>query len=292
MKYEVVDFRKPGRVSEDIGQMLSQWQHRIREAFEIRWGQCVACGVKVRPTQPAPLTGNELRDLDSSSITYRIDITETGHATLLVIQRSLALGLVKEMLGDAAEELPEDRPLTAIETTCVDFLIDELRGVIQAGQKLDPPRKLKNRGRAQLKELHAEFPENVTNTDVAFEIELPYGTETVRWVLPQDVTLDFVANSEIEGTSNGKASEELERLVLGAPCDLIIQLGQGQVSLSKLTSLKPGDIIKLDQRVDDKFVAVFGGQRLFEGWSGRIGKQQAFQIDEVLDSPIDHEPAA
>lgn len=287
MTHEVVDFRKPGRVSEDISHMLSQWQQRVREALELLWGRCVPSEVKIAPQSPAPLTGSELRELAGQSIVYRIDLKQTGHATLFLLDRRMALALVKEVFGDAPEELPEDRPLTPIETTCLDYLIDELRRALEAGQNLSPRRHLVNQGQARLKELHTEFPENVTNTDVRFQVSLPYASEMVRWVLPQDVTLDFVAASTHGQAANEQTQAELERLVLGAPGELVVRLGDTRVSLSKLAQLKPGDVIVLDQRIEEPLMAELGGQQLFVGWGGRIGRQQAFQVDTVLESAQD-----
>jgi len=287
MSQEVVDFRKPGRVPDDIGQMLAQWQSSAREAVELRWGRCVQNGVGVGILAPAPLTGSDLRSLDQSSMTYRLDVKESGDPTLVVISRPLALALVGEMLGEKVDALPEDRGLTEIETTCLDFLIDELRMALQASQTLAAPRKLTVIGRARLKELYSQFPENVTNTEVGFKIELSCGAGLVRWVLPQDVTLDFVASFATNKTLNGEARKALERLLLTAPAVLKIRLGDSQVSLARLARLKPGDVIVLDKTIEEPLVAEFGGQRLFGGWGGRIGKQQAFQIGEVFDGQSD-----
>jgi flagellar motor switch protein FliM len=281
MSYEVVDFRKPGRVSEDIGHMLSAWQQRMREALEIRWARCISCELKISPVSPAPLTGEELRQLGESSIAYRVDVA--ARPTLVVMPRVLALGLVGEVLGDSAAEAPDDRPLTDIEATCLDFLIDELRAVLQDSQNFSPPRELNGRGQVQLKELHKEFPKNVTNTDVGLSIVLPHGLHTLRWILPQDVTLEMVAAAATQNSANDKSRLELERHVLRAAGELVVRLGKARVQLAKLANLKPGDIIKLDQRIDDPLVAELGGQKLFRGWGGRIGKQQVFQIDTVLD---------
>lgn len=287
MKHEVVDFRKPGRVPDDIALMLSQWQSAAREAVELRWGRCIASGVKVGVVAPRPLIGSDLRTYDMSAITYRMDIQETGSPTLVVIDRSLALALVSEMLGASTGTMPEARELTNIETTCLDYLVEEFRAALQSSQKLKPARRLAVIDQAPSKELYAQFPENVTNTDVGFKITLAYGSELVRWVLPQEVTLDFVGSFATGNTATGETRKALERLLLNAPANLKVQLGAARIPLAKLAGLKPGDIIVLNQTIDEPLVAEFGGQPLFRGWGGRIGKQQAFQIEDVFDGQTD-----
>lgn len=283
MNYPVVDFRKPGRIPEDIGQMLAQWQRVAREAVEVRLSRFIPSGPQVSVVSPEPVTGADLRTGAADSIVYRVDIAETNAVTLLMIDRSLALALAAEMLGAPPEALPDARKPTAIETICLDFLVEELKGLIVASQKFTPARNLKVVGIAELKELHSEFPANTTNSTFGFNLELPYGTGGIRWILPQAVTLDMVASSPKTIQSNGHAREDLKRSVLNAPSEISVSLGGAQVLLSKLSSLAVGEIIVLDQKIDEPLTAKVGGQPMFLGWCGQSGKQQMFQIDELFD---------
>ena len=141
MTYEVIDFRKPGRVSEDIGQMLFKWQNGSREAIEFGWGGYITSRVQISPTQPSPLSGAELRTLDESVVAYRVDIDQASYTTLILVNRALAVALVQDVLGNPASEFPEQRELTNIELTCLDYLLDDLTRSIQSGQSLKPPRE-------------------------------------------------------------------------------------------------------------------------------------------------------
>ncbi len=283
MTYEVVDFRKPGRISEDISLMFSQWQEAAREAVEVRWGKCSLASTRISIATPAALSGTDLRALDESSVIYRIDVDDSNSPTLFVLRRTMALALVSEMLGMPANEEPEDRPLSLIETTCLDYLINEFRIAMESSQKLNPTRSLTQTGRVRLKELHREFPEPVTYTDVGFHIELPYGPQLLRWVLPQNVTLDMVASVASSKVRDSRQQQQLEDLIASSRARLQVQLGRCEVSLEKLANLKPGDVLVLNQRIDEPCPAVLGGRPVFLGWGARIGQQQAFQIDEVVE---------
>lgn len=287
MTYEAIDFRKPGRVSEDIGQMLFKWQHGSREAIEFGWGRYISSALEIAPAQPAPLTGAELRTLDESVVAYRVDIDRASYTTLILVNRSLAVALVQEVVGNPASELPEQRQLTDIELTCLDYLLEDLTRAIQSGQSLKPPRKLTLTGRVQLKELHTQFPENVTNTDVSFQVGFPYGSERIHWVLPQEATLDLVASFATHNSTDAQNRKDLEKLLRGAPAELRVRLGDTKVQLSRLANLKQGDVIVLDQRIDDPLIAELGGQPMFRGWGCKVGKQQVFQIDSEISAPAD-----
>lgn len=287
MNYPTVDFRKPARVPEDISQMLTQWQRASREAIEVRFSRFVSSELKITILPPEPVTGEDLRVGSESSINHRVDIVEPNVATLFMLERPLALALASEMLGAAPEELPEDRSLTYIESTCLDFLIEELKCLIVASQKLTPKLDLRVDGKAELKELHSEFPSNATNSTFGFRVELPYGGGTIRWIIPQAATLDMVARSPKTMQSNGRSREALRRLVLDAPSEMSVCLGASRVLLSKLRNLAPGDIIVLDQKIDEPLTAKLGGQPIFYGWCGKSGKQQVFQIDELITQETD-----
>ena len=284
MNYPLVDFRKPARVAEDIGQMLSQWQQSSREAIEIRLGRYVSSDLKVSLEYPEPVTGGELRQELGSALVYRVDVGAKAEPTLFVLDRPMALSIVMEMLGSTIEELPEDRSLTEIETTSADFLLQEIRACLEASQPMQAKQSLKFVGRTDLKELHTEFPVNMTNSNVGFRVTLPYGEGMLRWILPQSLTLDMVALIPKSLQSDGRSAEDLKKLVLSTPSQLSVRLGSADVRIAKLRSLSPGDVIVLNQRIDEPLVAQLGSHKMFSGWCGKSGKHQVFQIDEVFEA--------
>ena len=200
MNYPVVDFRKPGRVSEDIGQMLTQWQQESREAIELRFSRFLPPSLRVEVPPPEPIMGDDLRACAEAGIVYRVDVVDYATPTLLLLDKKLAIAIVDEMLGtveNQEETEPKgetvERTLTEIELTCLDFLMEELRASIEVSQKLIPARNMTVAGRTRLKELYSEFPANVANSSVAYRLHLPCGEGLIRWVLPQAVTLDMAA---------------------------------------------------------------------------------------------------
>ncbi len=51
------------------------------------------------------------------------------------------------------------------------------------------------------------------------------------------------------------------------------------MDLAQLAHLRAGDIIVLNQRVTAPLVGEIAGEPKLRGWSGRVGNQQAFQIE-------------
>ena len=282
MNYPAVDFRKPVRVPEDVGRMLSQWQQAAREAIEIRFGHCSATGLKILVEPAEPITGAELREETGTLLVYRVDVGEKAEPSLLIVERPLLLALVTETLGAAQEELPEDRPLTNIEQTTADFLMQELRACLDTNQPLEKRWSLKFQGLTNLKELHLEFPVGMYNVSAGYRVEFPYGGGLIRWIIPQNLSLAMVADFPTGFQSNSQATDDLKKSVLHSPAELSVRLGECRMPLDKLQALAPGDVIVLNQRIDEPLQAKLGGQVMFAGWSARNGKYQVYQIDEVV----------
>ena len=68
------------------------------------------------------------------------------------------------------------------------------------------------------------------------------------------------------------------------PFELRVRLGRAHLSLQQLSTLKPGDVLVLDQPVSEPLVGEIGGVEKFHLWPGRDGQRQAVQVDEVVDA--------
>jgi flagellar motor switch protein FliM len=69
------------------------------------------------------------------------------------------------------------------------------------------------------------------------------------------------------------------------PVDFSVILGTADLSLTQLARLAVGDMVILDQPVAEPLLASVGGDQKFRGWAGRVGNQQAYQIQSVTDKP-------
>jgi len=68
-----------------------------------------------------------------------------------------------------------------------------------------------------------------------------------------------------------------ERL-METPVELLVRFGRSQITGRQLMSLKPGDILMLDNDVDDLLDAEVQGVRKFQGIPGLVKSNKAFQI--------------
>jgi flagellar motor switch protein FliM len=62
------------------------------------------------------------------------------------------------------------------------------------------------------------------------------------------------------------------------PVELLVRFGRSQITGRQLLSLKPGDILMLENDVDELLEAEIQGVRKFQGIPGLVKSNKAFQI--------------
>ena len=64
---------------------------------------------------------------------------------------------------------------------------------------------------------------------------------------------------------------------------MVVRFGRSQITGRQLLSLKPGDILLLENDVDDLLEAEIQGVRKFQGIPGLVKSNKAFQIVKEED---------
>ena len=59
-------------------------------------------------------------------------------------------------------------------------------------------------------------------------------------------------------------------------------LGRSSINVSDFAALAPGDVIRLDRKVDDELDVYVGNIRKFSALPGSSGKEYAVQITQVI----------
>src|SRR4051794_41112477 len=127
MSIRAYDFAKPPRASGSWFQRLTSW---FRAAFQ----QAAKAWARELPFALEP----DLRDIDvvraadalhllpDNSVGYKIAIAGSQLPTLLVLPRPLLLAIVQGLLGESCDKLPEDRDLTEVERSLVEYFLQTL----------------------------------------------------------------------------------------------------------------------------------------------------------------------
>jgi len=287
MKVETYNFRKPGPLATDLEQRLAAW---LREGCT-RASEADPARVAVRlemtfsgldTVRPA----DGLARLADAALGYRIAMGAGGMMALLVMPRTLALALVAAAQGDTAGEPPADRPLTAVEDALAEYLIQHL--LLAVFQEAWPGGE-----RLELEVLQKEpqpkrcriFSPDQNVVVCTFSLNGPLGGQKWQWMLPQAGLLEHFARAaaDTDTPSEAAARPRLEMLIRDLPVQMSVTLGTAELPISQLAKLRPGDLVILNQRVSDPLIASVAREAKFRVWPGRVGAQQAFQVESLLE---------
>lgn len=211
-----------------------------------------------------------------------------GHA-LLVLESQLVFNLIDTFFGGKGmgKAKIEGREFTPIEEKMIKKVVQScLMDLETAWAPVEPVKTHLVRS-----EVNPQFATIVLPTDLVivakFEVELEQAAGMLILCMPyamieplrNKLTAGFQAETEDVDLTWVKRMKEI---ILESHVDLQVMLGSTEITGEKLLSLKPGDIIQLDQDAADPITAKIEGFDKITGFAGVQRGFQAFRVDEKL----------
>jgi flagellar motor switch protein FliM len=285
MSDEVYNFRKPGRLDNDLEQRLRAWLQDAAASTTGTATKSLSLSLQVRVQGIEVVRSPECLDrLPAENVAYHLDAAPGDLKTLLVLPRPLGLALVAAALGDRTAGWPADRELTTIEQSLCEYMVQQL--LVAALQQTWPtanslslalgPAEAQPRRTRQF-----SAGESLIWCELVFRSEA--GEQTCCWIVPQKEFMELFHEagkdpSQVEEKSRAK---QLEALVNDLPVPFAVVLGTVRLPLTHLAKLEPGDVLILNQRVSEPLRASIAGSEKFRVWPGRVGSRQAVQVDSM-----------
>ncbi|MCP4082393.1 MAG: FliM/FliN family flagellar motor switch protein [Pirellulaceae bacterium] len=285
-KVEPFDFTRPGSLSSSIADAWQRWSEMLTSDFSERWMQLANTEVRVRIVEQMALSFDTVRQrLPKPAIGCGLSLGSANLPSMLVFDRPLALGMVLQMLGEPAGKLPEDRPLTSIEFSLCEVLFQKL------SESISESWPDKDQLACELGSIDP-IPHRSRLWDprkMVFVCSLQLGpaddAQKCYWILPHDELEELLLQTEAGQTNNEVGSQQkMAQRVLEIKVPLTVEVGRTSVPVSRLANLAPGDVLVLDQRINEPLPLVVGERVKFHGWLGRNGNRQLFKISDVSSS--------
>lgn len=287
MNAEVYNFRKPGRLPGDFEQRLSAWLRECCNLVPAKWARTVGTRVE------ASLRGLEIgrpaeafAQLEETALAYQASLHDADMLSLVALPRSLALLLVTSALGDASAAPAADRELTVVDEALCEYALDDLFlaplqeswSGTEALQVRLGPREL-NLRRTRI------FPPDENIVVATLALHGAFGEQHWQWLIPHEGMVDWLTRAAQGPTGSQEAAvrPRLESAVREVPVEVCVQLGNAKLPLHQLMRLRVGDLVLLDQRVNEPLAALIAHNQKFRGWPGRSGSRQAFQITSARE---------
>ena len=211
-------------------------------------------------------------------------------SALLVIESKLAYALVDSFFGG------DDRPYTKIEgkdftpielsivRKVVELAIDDLEQAWASVEKIDCS--------FVRTEVNPQFVGIVPPTDVViastFDVELENANGTITLVIPyatiEPIKQKLQSGFQVESDQTDKKlwAGIIQQQLMETAIDLQVDLGHTEITLDELMSLKPGDVIPLDQDSNAEFDLQIEGVKKFKGYYGINHGSVAIQITKKI----------
>lgn len=208
---------------------------------------------------------------------------------ILEIASNLGYAMVDRMLGGAGEPLDKTREFSEIElliierilTVCVNLLREPWENVVDIHPRLE--RIETNSQFAQIispSEMIAIVTINIKVGDVEglMNICLPY--LTLEDVMDKLNTKYWY--STMQDRDEQQYMDAIESLISKASIPIKAVLGTSSISVSDFSTLQPGDIIRLDTKVDDELDVFVGNIKKFTALPGASGDKYAVRVTSII----------
>jgi flagellar motor switch protein FliM len=285
MTVEPYDFRKPGRIAGALAERLTTWLGGVGKLTADRWARQLAYRVELQPQRPeSARPAAALARLPEAAVGYRIRLGPDGLQALLALPRPLALVLAAGMVGDPGSQLPADRELTVVEESLGEYLLQQLAEVLQETWPGANPLTVQVGQREANPRYARLFGPEAEVVVCPLAVRGPFGDQEAYWLLPQKGVLDQLDSAQTrppEAPQEQANRQRIESLVRELPVDVAVSLGTASLPLSSLASLHAGDVLVLNQRVSEPLTARIAGEKKFRVWPGRVGSQQAVQVESL-----------
>ena len=289
MTVESFDFRKPGRLPDFVCSILKEWEDNLARRVSANWMQQFGTEVELLVKVREVFNGAEIaKRYELNALSNKVRLAREDTDSLICLPRETALLLVEGLLGNIQTEKPEEegeeepveaRELTDMENTLLKLLFSEFITSINESQpahlKVNPVGGTVQNWKETAWDIDAE-KEMVL---VQLEIITPFGGKTIDWIISASL-VEELALRVANATNINKDESEVSHLVMELPVEVNVRLGGRQLEMGELANLKPGDVLVLDQRINQPLTAFVEGVPKYLGWPGKLGNRRVFQVSK------------
>ncbi len=191
------------------------------------------------------------------------------------------------MFGGKGKTLEKLRPFTFLEMNSLKPITNIiLQSFEEAWEEISPIKVVHKKTETKPEFLHIIDPSDYVISVILsadgkdfsgfIHVCMPYlMLEPIR----EKLTYTYLRTRETESAWN----EELRRLLIGAKINVVVELGRAELTLNKIMSLKPNDIIRLDKGPDDPVFVKVQGVPKYLAIPGTHKGNKAVQISSILN---------
>lgn len=292
------DFKHPNRVSKDQLRTIQTIHESFARGFATHLSTRLRSLVDIDLTSVDQLTYSEfIMSMADPSAVYIFNIKELEGDAILEISPQLVLYIIDRSFGGEGGVIQEAREITIIEQNVMKKIVDNaLEQLVRAWQNITPL-TLELRDFETNPQLIQISPPGETAIMISFEVKIADFSSLLNLCFPyfvlEDVMPKLSAQHQITHNQK-KRSHHDENIVRHklkkADIPVAVNLGTTELSLREVLDLGQGDIVRLDNRLDQMLEVIIGDTGKFRGKPGIYRGHKAVQIvSEIREGAIPNE---
>ncbi|EST52553.1 flagellar motor switch protein FliM [Brevibacillus panacihumi W25] len=290
-KIKVYDFKRALRFSKDQIRGLTRIHENYARLLTTYFSAQLRTFVQITVASVDQLPYDEfIRSIPKMTILNIFEAPPLEGRMVLEVNPNIAYTMLDRLLGGQGAIPDKLGALTEIETTVMERVFGKALDTFHEAWKqiieLDPY--------LEGLEMNPQFMQIVSPNEIvaviSFSTKIGDTTGMINLCLPH-VVLEPIM-SKLSGqywfSKQKKTRDEEERLrveerVKTAKLPIIAEMGTATITVGDLMQLQKGDVIQLDQSLDNKLKIKVGSQLKFLGQPGKQKGRIAVQIDEVIE---------
>ena len=278
------DFSKPTGLALETADQMTVWLEGFSNLIKEKWAQIATTGMEIKFESDQALSFAVARSrMPKPAVAYQMPISADGFSTLLMAARQPMLEIVLTMLGESLTELPEDRSLSAVEYSLAEMFFQEIASALAESWPDQEALPCQVEGTESQPHRSRLFSPKKLVLVFLFSLELGCGPQELMWVVPQEELERLLEITQpVENAMKQQHREQLETRAKEIGVPVSVMLGSTKLQVQQLAELSVGDVIVLDQRINEPLTVNVHTCEKFRAWPGRCGAMQAIQINSVL----------
>lgn len=287
------DFRRPNRISKNQVRTLQTIHESFAEIFSYYLVSKLQTVVSITVTSVDQLFYSEfILSVSNPSCLYVFDIEGTDGSGIMEVSPQLALSIIERLLGGTGENPPKPRTITPIEQAVIRNVIEHaLSDLRNAWRSIADLKFVFSR-----LETEADFvqiaPASEIVVVVSFDVNIGVHTFLMNLCFPTFALEEVLArlNRQQVTTTAMKQSPErikenieiLKQQMSSTYLPIIAELGKASITVGELLELKPGDVIKINKRINEEIEILIAGKRKLAARPGSVDGKKAVKITRQL----------
>lgn len=209
---------------------------------------------------------------------------------LMQLEMNLCFVILKKLMGGRPETEDRVRAFTEIErgifSHFIGRLLETLRGSM--GRLLDVQPELV--ALENNPDYIGGIPAAETLAELRFRVRLEAVEGTIQIAFPLNsfapVRDIFDPEEHVEVRSTHEVNQDRTQIldmIQSTSSELVVQMGELNVSLDRVLSLQEGDLLHLPQSVDSPLTVLIEGREVFLGEAGRVKQNRAVKLIKKLE---------